>query len=287
MNAFSQIIIIGYGVVTRRVLSYINEHSGEHEYSVVYIEHEVYPFNATKKYAESNNIEHFTIEDKISLTNFFVERASKYKLLIVSASNNYLFPKQLVENRDITIVNFHNALLPSLPGRNAPSWAIYENYKKTGITWHYVTSGIDDGDIIVQKECFLNDDIKAYELVAIQMELAGEAFEENFEDILARTIKATKQNICENRRVYKSKEIPADGKFDIKDNVENIYRLLRSMDYGKNGIFPLPTTVYNEQLICIKRYKKAGIKDKCDSNNRLYLPFDTENALMLKYEIIS
>ena len=76
------------------------------------------------------------------------------------------FQKKIVSSENIVIINFHNALLPELPGRNAPSWSIYEGKDYTGITWHYVTEGVDEGDIIVQKKCDVTADIRAYELVS-------------------------------------------------------------------------------------------------------------------------
>lgn len=285
VNTFTEVIVIGYGVVTGKVLSYVDEKSSKNGYSVAYIEHEIYPFNSAKKYAERKGVPYQVIIDRDELTDYFIRKANQGKILVVSASNNYLFPKCLVDNTNVTIVNFHNALLPKLPGRNAPSWAIYEKYNRTGITWHYVTSGIDDGDIIIQKECHINDDAKAYELVATLMDLAGKAFEEIFEDILNGKVDAAKQNVDGHRRIYKSYDVPGNGVFEITDDAVDIYRLLRAMDYGKIHIFPLPKTIYKGQEISIKRYKKITKDDIQEADDKLYLPIDTENVLMLKFEL--
>ncbi|WP_157197466.1 formyltransferase family protein [Methanomicrobium mobile] len=278
-------MVIGYGLVTRNVLSFIDSVSDRHGYSITYVEHEKYPFNGAKKYAESNKLESFLIDDKYELTSFILKRAELGHLLIISASNNFLFPKKVVENKNIRIVNFHNALLPNLPGRNAPSWAIYNGYEKTGITWHYVDAEIDTGDIIIQKECSIYSDTKAYELVTVQMKLAGDAFMECFEKILADSVVTKKQDLDPNRKVYKSSEIPGDGMFDINDSAENIYRLLRAMDYGKNDLFPHPTTIYNGHMITVKRYKKVSSEEKMDSANKLYIPFGDGMFLMLRYDM--
>lgn len=285
MSGYRQILVIGYGVVTGKVLAFVNELSEKYSYTVCYIEHEKHPFNGAKKYAENTGIKYYLIEDKKELTSFFEKIARNEKTLIISASNNYLFPKSLIEKGNITIMNFHSALLPDLPGRNAASWAIYKRYKKTGITWHFVTAGIDDGDIIIQKEFDINNDIKAYELVSIQMELAATAFKECFEQILNHSVKATKQRIerGSERKIYKSKEIPGDGRFDITDDSRNIYRLLRAMDYGKNDIFPLPKTIYDGKEVYVKRYKIVNSYDKKEDNSRVYLPYDDDRWLMLKF----
>lgn len=285
MGTFEHVIVIGYGVVTGEVLSVVHKYSSQHDYSLEYIEHEVHPFNTAKKFAEANGVKHRVIEDKQALTKYFMHSAEASKLLVISASNNYLFPRALVENENVTIINFHNALLPDLPGRNAPSWAIFEGREKTGITWHYVTAGVDTGDIIIQKECEISDNIKAYELVAAQMKLAAKAFDKCYESVLSEEVKAVKQEIPENRRLYKSKEVPGGGSFDLKDDPEYIYRLLRAMDYGKNDIFPLPVTHYNDRKICIKKYKMIRAEEKAEGDNKIFLPYGRDFYLMLKYSV--
>ncbi len=157
---YSRIVVIGYGVVAGDVLKYVYEKSGSEGYIVEYIEHEIHSFNLAKKYAESVGIEYHVITEKNQLL-LHLKRLTNQKLLIVSASNNYIFPDELISDKNVSIINFHNALLPEFPGRNAPSWVIYEGKTKTGITWHFVTRSIDAGDIIIQKECMIDDDIKA------------------------------------------------------------------------------------------------------------------------------
>ncbi|WP_051204400.1 formyltransferase family protein [Butyrivibrio sp. VCD2006] len=286
MIGYSQVIVIGYGMVAVKVLSYVDTASKNHGYSVIYVEHEMYLFNGAKKYAESNNIDYFVIEDKFELTQFFSQRAKHNKLLIVSANNNYLFPKVIVEDDNVTIINFHNALLPDLPGRNAASWAIYKGYKKTGITWHYVSEGVDEGDIIIQKECSIGDDTRAYELAAVQMKLASESFGECLDKIIEDSVVVKKQNIENKRKVYKSTEIPGDGMFDINDDPKDIYKLLRAVDYGKSDVFPKPFCIINNKKIEIKRYKKVNENDEQKDENELWIPYGDGTYLVMRYEII-
>lgn len=281
---FKQVIVIGYGFIAGEVLKDVYKKSLQSGYIVEYIEHEVYPFNQAKKYAEAEKIEYHVIENKTELLEYFMGKTAT-KTLIISASNNFIFPSEMVSNENITIINFHNALLPDLPGRNAPSWAIFEGRDKTGITWHYVTKDIDAGDIIIQKECKINDDIKAYELVSEQMRLALEAFRECYDEIIHGMVQAQKQIVSGARRVYKSYEIPADGMFDLTDSAQYIYRLLRAMDYGKNDIFPMPVTEYKGNRIRIRRYKKIKKDQAAEGEDRIYLTLDNEYLLMLRYDI--
>lgn len=283
---FDHVVVIGYGVVTGEVLKTVYSLASKYGYTYEYIEHEVHPFNAAKKLAEAKGIPYNILQDKKDLTRYFEELLMK-KTLIISASNNYLFPEKIVSSENIVIINFHNALLPELPGRNAPSWSIYEGKDYTGITWHYVTEGVDEGDIIVQKKCDVTADIRAYELVSKQMCLAGEAFDECYESVLMNHATRKKQVIEKGRKIYKSYEIPGNGCFNLDDSPKEIYKLLRALDYGKNNIFPPARTKKNGIDIQIRRYKKISVYDNDERQDSIYIPFDNENQLMLRYEIIN
>lgn len=283
---FDHVVVIGYGVVTGEVLKTVYSLASKYGYTYEYIEHEVHPFNAAKKLAEAKGIPYNILQDKKDLTRYFEELLMK-KTLIISASNNYLFPEKIVSSENIVIINFHNALLPELPGRNAPSWSIYEGKDYTGITWHYVTEGVDEGDIIVQKKCDVTADIRAYELVSKQMRLAGEAFDECYESVLMNHATRKKQVIEKGRKIYKSYEIPGNGCFNLDDSPKEIYKLLRALDYGKNNIFPPARTKKNGIDIQIRRYKKISVYDSDERQDSIYIPFDNENQLMLRYEIIN
>ena len=116
------------------------------------------------------------------------------------------------------------------------------------------------------------------------MDIAVNAFEEVYEDILDGKMDVKKQNVSSKRRIYKSTEVPGKGVFKLDDDVNDIYKLLRAMDYGKVHLFPLPKTIYNGLKIKIKRYKKITKKDIQESDDKLYLPIDAEHLLMLQFE---
>lgn len=278
---YEHVIVIGYGKIAYESLRIICEKRYSYSYSIEYIEHEVYPFNLAKDYAVENRIDYKKMEEQYRLNLYFSSILEQ--TLIVSAGNNYIFPKELVEKNNIRIINFHNALLPSLPGRNAPSWAIYEGYKRTGITWHYVTTDIDAGDIIVQKECSIGSDVKAYELVSELMELAKDSLHECIDNVLNNRVITTKQVITEKRKMYYSYDIPGDGKFELTDSAEDIYRIVRAMDYGKYPIFPMPTTKYDGKKVVIKRYRKIDSCKVKRKENAIYIDINDEYVLEMFY----
>ena len=283
-TTFHKVIVIGYGKVTGEVLRYVCDQKEEYGYEIEFIEHEVHSLSITEKLCAENRIPFMRITDKKELAAYLDKIAER--TLIVSASNNYLFPASLVVKEHITIINFHNALLPEYPGRNAPTWVIYMGEKETGITWHYVTAGVDEGNIIIQKRCEIGDDTKAYELTERLMDLAGEAFRECFADVMAQSVNDRPQRFDPKRKMYRSCEVPEEGFFELTDSSENIYRLLRSVDYGKNDIFPFMRTMIDGKEAEILRYRKITPDKRKDEEGFLYLPLG-EDLLKMKYHYIN
>ncbi len=279
-TAFRRVIVIGYGKVTGEVLRYVCDRQEEYGYDLEFIEHEMHSLSVTEKICAERGVSFQRIPDKKRLAAYLDGVVGE--TLIVSASNNYLFPSALVQKENITVINFHNALLPEYPGRNAPTWVIYAGEKETGITWHYVTVGVDEGDIIIQRRCPVGEDVKAYELTERLMDLAAEAFRECFADVLERRAQTRPQGFDPARRLYRSREIPSDGRFCLTDPPEEIYRLLRSVDYGKSDIFPPPRTVIGGREAEILRYRRIAPDGQEDRPGFVYLPF-RDGLLKMKY----
>jgi methionyl-tRNA formyltransferase len=49
-------------------------------------------------------------------------------------------------------INFHDGPLPRYAGLHAPAWALMASEPRYGITWHFITPGVDEGDILEQRE---------------------------------------------------------------------------------------------------------------------------------------
>ncbi|MGQ9856647.1 MAG: phosphoribosylglycinamide formyltransferase [Fervidobacterium sp.] len=71
--------------------------------------------------------------------------------LIVLAGFMRIIPENIVKKYFPKIVNIHPSLLPAFPGREGIRQAFDYGVKVTGITIHFVDSGIDTGPIIFQK----------------------------------------------------------------------------------------------------------------------------------------
>lgn len=288
---FDTVFVLGCGKIAIDILHYIAKLRTDYEYKVIFLEHEVNPLSNIKDMCRSVNAEYIKVPDKKKLTDFLSDISNR--ALIVSAGNYYIFPKSVVQKNNLEIINFHNALLPNLPGRNAPTWAIFLKEKVSGATWHYVTEKIDGGEIIVQLQTAITDDMKAYELTKKIMELAYEGFCNIFPALLEKHISGVRrQEDVEERKIYYSYEIPEKGICTKDMSAERIYRLLRAVDYGKNQIFPpVRMIIAQGDEIEIVRYSKRKIQNcsteiqfvRDEKDSCIYILFDNAHELKLKY----
>lgn len=96
-----------------------------------------------REYAELKNIPLYTKPEEIL--------DSKKPDYIFSVYNEFILPTDILKFPKKLAINFHNAPLPKYAGVNATSWAIINNEKKHGITWHLMNSILDSGDVVKQK----------------------------------------------------------------------------------------------------------------------------------------
>ena len=77
--------------------------------------------------------------------------------LIVTCAYGQILPKELLDYPRYGCINVHASLLPKLRGGAPIHRAILNGYSKTGVTIMYMAPGMDDGDIITQKEVEILD----------------------------------------------------------------------------------------------------------------------------------
>ena len=71
-------------------------------------------------------------------------------------SANFINQFKLSNDRS-RIINVHPSLLPAFKGKNAYQQAFDSRVSKSGVTIHLVDSGIDSGEVILQKEFYRLD----------------------------------------------------------------------------------------------------------------------------------
>lgn len=71
--------------------------------------------------------------------------------LIVSVMYTEVIPQQIIDIPTLGIINLHPSLLPAYRGPHPVNWAVINGETETGLTVHLMNSGVDTGDILLQR----------------------------------------------------------------------------------------------------------------------------------------
>ncbi len=247
---FDNIIIIGSGKIACDCVEILHKNS----IAMDVLESKNSNVSMLRSICKKNEIKYDSCEEAVKIKKWLLDKIENANTtLIISANNEYLFSKDIVDRADVMIINFHYSYLPDYRGMNIPTWVIFNEEKFTGITWHYVNSKVDAGEIIIQKKIELNGSETALDIVKQVMEKGKEAFEEFILAFLIDPL-AGKENAGGNH-VYRRKQLPADGILDISQDAEYIIRLLRAYDYGPMNVIPRLKIVVNNEVHEISKYR--------------------------------
>lgn len=182
-----------------------------------------------KKYAENKKIAYCSLKKKEVFE--YIDKIEE-KCLILSIVNPYIIPDYIVKKENVCAINLHHALLPKHPGRNGECWAIYEQDELAGITWHFIDTKVDTGNIIDQRSIRLDDSITALRLFETQNAIAVESLKGFADELFAGTLKGKPQDKSIQHKLHYSYEKPNKGILDFSWDTKKISSFLRSMDYG-------------------------------------------------------
>ena len=117
----------------------------------------------SKQIADKHNVETIYTNKKIMSSNNFEKNLDKKDIsFIVLAGFVLKLPKTLVSLFEKKIINLHPSLLPSFGGKGMYGDYVHKavlgsGEKITGITIHFVDEIYDNGDVIFQKKCNIDE----------------------------------------------------------------------------------------------------------------------------------
>lgn len=236
-------IVIGSGSIAQNcILSLINR-----DFEIIVFEFSKNNSKSLENFCNRNDVKYKAFNNKEELSNVFLK--INENTLVVSASNRYLFPEEVIQNENLEIINYHSSLLPKYPGRNAEAWAIFEGELNAGITWHRVSLEVDAGDIIKQLDTPINADSTSLSLLKEFNKLATKAFDGIVVDYQYTGINYFKQVGYSKDDLKYSWMKPNNGILDLAWSEKKVSQFLRSFNYGifKNmGDFIIPG--FSEQV---------------------------------------
>lgn len=108
--------------------------------------------------------------------------------VVVSVSCPQIFGRELLSLPAHGCINVHSALLPHHRGMLPTFWALAEGETHTGVTVHYMSPGIDGGEIIAQRRIPIGPGETLHSLMAACKREAAEAVLETVERLADGTV---------------------------------------------------------------------------------------------------
>ncbi len=180
-----------------------------------------------------NNKIKYTVENINDCRDELVKFSPDY---LVSIYYRYIIKKNILETVHYKAMNLHPSLLPAYRGTKSSVWAILNNEKETGITFHYINEKIDDGNIILQKTIPINNDDTAYSLYNKLISLFILNFSSAFDMLINNTLGYEQAG----KTTYYKRELPYNGVLNFEDtSYEKAKLFVRAMYFPphKGAVF--------------------------------------------------
>ncbi len=151
---------------------------------------------------------------------------------LFSIVNSQILPAAILNLPRQLAINFHDAPLPRYAGVHATSWAILNQEKTHGITWHVAIETVDAGDILQQVMVPITEDETALSLNLKCYEGALQSFPELVKSLVNHSYQRQPQDLSQ-RTYFGFHQKPAgDGWIDWNASAEAIERLFRATQFG-------------------------------------------------------
>jgi methionyl-tRNA formyltransferase len=151
---------------------------------------------------------------------------------IVSAANLTLIPAEVLALAARGAVNFHDGPLPAYAGLNAPVWAILAGERSHGVTWHLMTAGVDEGDIVAQSLFDIAPDETAHSLNTKCYAAGVESFAAVIAALEAGVPERRVQDLARRSHFARAHRPDAGGLIDFAAGTGAVLRLVRALDHG-------------------------------------------------------
>lgn len=210
------------------------------------------PDNALLTLAKSYKIPIITSKNVNSAD--FIAQIQAYECeLLVSMSFNQIFKQELLSR--YPIINCHAGKLPFYRGRNILNWALINDEKEFGISVHFVDSGIDTGDIIIQKSYAINDSDDYSSLLKVAYKECAILLYESLNLFLNDEIRAIKQESIDKIGSYCPPRKKGNEIIDFSKSVREIFNFIRALNAPDLGALAFvgeePIYLYKSQILDI------------------------------------
>ncbi|MCU0762778.1 MAG: LLM class flavin-dependent oxidoreductase [Hydrogenophaga sp.] len=151
---------------------------------------------------------------------------------LFSIANLSVIPQAVLDQAKRGAINFHDGPLPRHAGLNAPVWAILEQEKQHGVTWHLIEGGIDEGDIVQQRLFDMAPSETALTLNTRCYEAAMDSFAELLGDLRGAGLKRRPQDLSQRSYHARLDRPAAVARLDFAQPADRLVALVGALDHG-------------------------------------------------------
>lgn len=239
-------------------------------------------FSPVKKVAIENNIKVF---QPIKIRKEYEDILSMEPDIIITCAYGQIIPSVILDYPKYGCVNVHASLLPELRGGAPLHHAIIDGYSKTGMTIMYMAPGMDDGDIITQKEVILDDSYTVGKLHDEMSNLGASLLLETLPSIFNGTNNRIKQD--PDKVTFGLNIKPEEEIIDFSKDSRTIFNQVRGLNPFPGAYFKLNNEVYKiyECSYDLGNFGEPGVILECSKKNFSIATSDGKiNILNLKKE---
>lgn len=212
-----------------------------------------------RNWAKENGLPH--VEPGPDLASTLNQQPFDYLFSITYLS---IIPNEILALPRKAAINFHNGPLPPYAGLNVTSWALINQEKAHGVTWHIMSSGVDEGDILKQRSVDIVEGDTAFTLNVRCYEACIDSFAELVDELASGRVEFRKQNLTKRTYFSKYKRPPAACTLSWSQPADEIAALVRALDFGPyTNPLGLPKLVMGNEVFIVPEI------DMPDANSRV------------------
>jgi methionyl-tRNA formyltransferase len=198
-----------------------------------------------KEYALSRGLPVWQPESVPELEQLLLAAEPTPDLVVLVAYGQFLSPMVLA-TPPLGCINLHPSLIPAYRGAAPIQRALINGERTTGVTTMYIGPGMDDGDVILQREVAIPDESTAGELSDLLSSLGSDLLLQSIE-LIARG-RAPRLPQDERMATYAPSLETAEEQIDWQAEGERVCSLVRGMNPA-----PGAYTLLNGKIIKIWR----------------------------------
>ncbi|MGH1439204.1 MAG: MupA/Atu3671 family FMN-dependent luciferase-like monooxygenase [Cellvibrionaceae bacterium] len=130
-------------------------------------------------------------------------------------------------------VNFHDGPLPAYAGLNTPAWALINQEKSYGISWHKVVSGVDEGELLKQSFFDIASGETSLSINTKCFAAALDSFPVLVDELVSGQVQTITQDLSQRSYFAKFQRPDAMGFLDWEKSAEALAAFVCALNFGE------------------------------------------------------